>query len=97
MIFGLKCPTLICAQKCSECGRKDPFSLDGRIWIRYSSILFSVAFIIFLQTAKMKKWVALLGGAMFIVLFLSMYMVVDQLGKSPSYKELIDMQVMLDL
>lgn len=54
-------------------------------------------YIIFLQTAKMKKWVALLGGAMFIVLFLSMYMVVDQLGKSPSYKELIDMQVMLDL
>ena len=45
----------------------------------------------------MKKWVALLGGAMFIVLFLSMYMVVDQLGKSPSYKELIDMQVNVGL
>ncbi|XP_031563899.1 alpha-mannosidase 2x-like isoform X2 [Actinia tenebrosa] len=41
----------------------------------------------------MKKWVALLGGAMFCVLFFSMYMVVDQLGKTPNYREAFETKV----
>ena len=42
----------------------------------------------------MRKWVALLGGAMFFVLFLSMYMVVDQLGRTPSYQDVFKAQVL---
>jgi hypothetical protein len=42
---------------------------------------------------KMKKWVALLGGAMFCVLFFSMYMVVDQLAKTPNYREAFETKV----
>ncbi|XP_020616148.1 alpha-mannosidase 2-like [Orbicella faveolata] len=36
----------------------------------------------------MKKWIVLLGGAMFCVLFFSMYLVVDQLGRLPSSQEI---------
>ena len=43
----------------------------------------------------MKKWVALLGGAMFCVLFFSMYLVVDQLGRIPSSQDAFQLQVEL--
>lgn len=36
----------------------------------------------------MKKWIVLLGGALFCVLFLSMYLVVDQLGRLPTSQEI---------
>ena len=41
----------------------------------------------------MKKWIVLLGGAMFCVFFISMYMVVDQLGRLPSSHEIFKNEV----
>ena len=41
----------------------------------------------------MKKWIVLLGGAMFCVLFISMYLVVDQLGRLPSSQEIFKLEV----
>lgn len=41
----------------------------------------------------MKKWIVLLGGAMFCVLFFSMYLVVDQLGRLPSSQEIFKAEV----
>lgn len=41
----------------------------------------------------MKKWIVLLGGAMFCVFFISMYMVVDQLGRLPSSHEIFKSEV----
>ena len=41
----------------------------------------------------MKKWIVLLGGAMFCVLFLSMYLVVDQLGRLPTSQEIFKIEV----
>lgn len=43
----------------------------------------------------MKKWIVLLGGAMFCVLFFSMYLVVDQLGRLPSSREIFRAEVNL--
>ena len=43
----------------------------------------------------MKKWIVLLGGAMFCVLFFSMYLVVDQLGRLPSSQEIFKAEVNL--
>ena len=41
----------------------------------------------------MKKWIVLLGGALFCVLFLSMYLVVDQLGRLPTSQEIFQAEV----
>ena len=41
----------------------------------------------------MKKWIVLLGGGMFCVLFLSMYFVVDQLGRMPTSEEIRNVEV----
>ena len=43
----------------------------------------------------MKKWIVLLGGAMFCVLFFSMYLVVDQLGRLPTSQEIFKAEVNL--
>ena len=48
-------------------------------------------FVFFSRT--MKKWIVLLGGAMFCVLFLSMYLVVDQLGRLPTSQEIFKVEV----
>ncbi|XP_015768744.1 PREDICTED: alpha-mannosidase 2-like [Acropora digitifera] len=41
----------------------------------------------------MKKWIVLLGGGMFCVLFLSMYFVVDQLGRMPTSEEIRNVEM----
>ncbi|KAJ7393930.1 hypothetical protein OS493_003599 [Desmophyllum pertusum] len=41
----------------------------------------------------MKKWMVLLGGAMFCVLFFSMYLVVDQLGRLPTSQEIFKVEM----
>ena len=41
----------------------------------------------------MKKWIVLLGGALFCVLFLSMYLVVDQLGRLPTPQDIFQAEV----
>lgn len=41
----------------------------------------------------MRKWIVLLGGGMFCVLFLSMYFVVDQLGKIPTSQEVFKIEM----
>lgn len=41
----------------------------------------------------MRKSIAFFGGALFVVMSLSIYLVVDQLSKMPSYESVIEAQV----
>ena len=43
----------------------------------------------------MRKSIAFFGGALFVVLSLSIYLVVDQMSRMPSYESIIEAQVML--
>ncbi len=43
----------------------------------------------------MRKSIAFFGGALFVVMSLSIYLVVDQLSRMPSYESVIEAQVML--
>jgi hypothetical protein len=42
----------------------------------------------------MRKSIAFFGGALFVVMSLSIYLVVDQLSRMPSYESVIEAQVM---
>lgn len=55
---------------------------------------FCLSFLCFFSRT-MKKWMVLLGGAMFCVLFFSMYLVVDQLGRLPTSQEIFKVEVNL--
>lgn len=41
----------------------------------------------------MRKSIAFFGGALFVVMSLSIYLVVDQLSRMPSYESVIEAQV----
>lgn len=69
---------------------------DGRDTRReFCSIILLQKLFLFLcfSGLTMKKWIVLLGGAMFCVLFLSMYLVVDQLGRLPTSQEIFKVEV----
>ena len=42
----------------------------------------------------MRKSIAFFGGALFVVMSLSIYLVVDQLSRMPSYESVIEAQVL---